>query len=75
MARSSLGKEAQEEKQTERLPTHFDLVRITASKREVNLAPNTIRALFTQGLRAYRHGKMVFFSKSELEMLIRSKAA
>ena len=53
---------------------NFDLVRLSKSKQIVDLAPNTIRALSEQGLRLYRSGKMVFFSRNELEHFIRSRA-
>ena len=50
---------------------NFDLVRLSKSKQAVDLAPNTIRAFAQKGLRLFRHGKMVFFSRSELAALIR----
>jgi hypothetical protein len=50
----------------------FDLKRLSNSKESVDLAPNTIRAFAKRGLRLYRHGKMVFFSQSELEDFIRT---
>jgi hypothetical protein len=54
---------------------NFDLVRLSKSKQTVDLAPNTIRAFAEQGLRLYRHGKMVFFSRSELAALIKARAS
>lgn len=53
-------------------PTNFDLVRLTKSKREVDLSPNTIRAYGELGLRLHRVGKAVFFSRTELVNLITS---
>lgn len=52
--------------------TNFDLVRISQAKREVSLAPNTIRHYGQLGLRLHRVGKCVFFSRSELTNLITS---
>ncbi len=52
--------------------TNFDLCRISHAKREVDLAPNTIRAYGGLGLRLHRVGKVVFFSRSELTNLITS---
>jgi hypothetical protein len=54
--------------------TNFDLVRIAKSKREVDLAPNTIRAYAREGLSLYRKGRAVFFSRSELAEHIRATA-
>lgn len=51
-------------------PLNFDLCRISHAKREVDLAPNTIRAY--AGLGLHRVGKVVFFSRSELMNLITS---
>jgi len=59
--------------QTEIAPS-FDLVRLSRSKEICDFAPNIIRKFFREGLRAYRVGKMVMFSKSELAALIRSRA-
>jgi hypothetical protein len=53
----------------------FDLCRILHSKEAVSLCSNTIRAYFKQGLNCYRKGKVVFFSKSELEAFIRRGGA
>jgi hypothetical protein len=53
----------------------FDLVRLSKSKREVDASPNTIRAFAKSGLRLYRCGKAVWFSKSELEQFIRARGA
>ena len=49
----------------------FDLFRISKAKAAVDLAPNTLRAYARQGLRSYRRGKVVFFSKRELDAFIR----
>ena len=49
----------------------FDLVRLNASKRHVDLAPNTIRAYAKEGLNLYRKGKAVFFSRAELAAFIK----
>ncbi len=61
------------EVQTESAPV-FDLVRLSKSKQAVDLAPNTIRAFAEQGLRLFRHGKMVFFSRTELAAFIKTRA-
>jgi hypothetical protein len=53
---------------------NFDLVRLSKSKQSVDLAPNTIRAFAEQGLRLFRSGKMVWFSRTELEHFIKSRA-
>ena len=53
---------------------NFDLVRLSKSKAIVDVSPNTIRAYAKQGLRLFRCGKPVFFSKTELEHFIRSKS-
>ena len=52
----------------------FDLVRLSKSKESVDLAPNTIRSFAAQGLRLYRHGKMVFFSRVELADFIKGRS-
>jgi len=52
----------------------FDLARLTHAKDIVDISPNTIRSYFDQGLNRYKLGKAVFFSISELEGFIRSKA-
>ena len=46
--------------------TSFDLVRISRARAEVSLAPNTIRAYSELGLRLFKVGKVVFFSRTEL---------
>ena len=52
--------------------SNWELCRISHAKREVDLAPNTIRAYGKLGLRLHRVGKVVFFSRSELTNLITS---
>ncbi len=52
----------------------FDLVRLSQSKKAVDLAPNTIRAYGRDGLKIYRMGKAAFFSRTELEEFIRKTA-
>jgi hypothetical protein len=53
----------------------FEMQRLTRSKETVDICPNTIRSYATQGLRLYRVGKAVFFSKTELEQFIRTKGS
>ena len=53
-------------------PLAFDLVRLSKAKKEVDLAPNTIRAYSEHGLRIFRVGKAAFFSRNELANLITS---
>jgi hypothetical protein len=54
----------------------FDLFRISHSKREVDLAPNTIRKLSREnGLRIYWVGSAAFVSKTELQTIIRVTSA
>lgn len=52
----------------------FDFFRISHSKREVDLSPNTVRAFAKEGLRLYRSGKITFVSKTELGFFIRNRA-
>jgi hypothetical protein len=52
----------------------FEYVRLGKSKREVDVCSNTIRQYGAQGLRLYRVGRAVFFSRAELAEFIRSKA-
>jgi len=49
------------------------MVRLTKSKDVVDLCSNTIRDYATRGLRLYRCGKAVFFSKAELAEFIRNE--
>jgi hypothetical protein len=58
-----------------KLEQSFDMVRLTKSKQAVDLAPNTLRAYARQGLRFYKMGRAVFFSKAELEAFIRAQAS
>jgi hypothetical protein len=55
----------------EQQSTSFDLVRLSKSKKAVDLAPNSIRAYAKEGLNLYRKGRAVFFSRAELEQHIR----
>jgi hypothetical protein len=68
--KASLDKTVQNESASD-----FDLVRLSKSKEICDLAPNTIRSFAAQGLRLFRHGKMVFFSKSELRQFITTRGA
>lgn len=52
----------------------FDLVRITAAKREVGVCSNTIRAYAREGLAIYHKGRAAFFSRTELAEHIRRTA-
>ena len=51
---------------------NFDLVRLTKSKREVDLSANTIRSYAEHGLQLHRVGRAVFFSRTQLANLITS---
>jgi len=48
----------------------FDLFRISKSKKEVDLAPNTVRSYIEEGLPFYKRGKATFISKKELAAFI-----
>ena len=48
------------------------MFRLTKAKREVDLAPNTIRAYSKRGLRIYHQGKAAFVSRCELADFIRT---
>ncbi len=50
----------------------FDLIRISRSKSEVGICPNTVRAYGRLGLRIHHVGKATFFSRTELANLITS---
>lgn len=50
-----------------------DLIRISHSKTACGLCPNSVRNLFAQGLTCYRVGRASFFSRSELENLIKRR--
>lgn len=49
----------------------FDLFRLSKSKAVVDLAPNTLRSYFKDGLTYYKRGKCIFVAKSEVEDFIR----
>ena len=49
----------------------FDLFRLSKSKAAVDLAPNTLRAYFKDGLNFYKRGKAIFVSRTEVEAYIR----
>jgi hypothetical protein len=61
----------QEHSKSEAKPVNFAMFRLTKSKVEVGLSPNTLRAYNRQGLAFYRRGKCVFISRAELENFIR----
>jgi len=48
-----------------------DLFRLSKSKAVVDLAPNTIRAYFKDGLNFYKRGKAIFVSRTEVDAYIR----
>jgi hypothetical protein len=48
----------------------FDLFRLSKSKREVDLSPNTLRAYFKMGLPKYQMGRAMFISRSQLHAFI-----
>jgi len=56
-------------------PIGFDLFRLTKSKREVDLSPNTLRAYFKEGLPHYRMGKAIFVSRTQLQQFITSRGS
>lgn len=51
----------------------FDLFRLSKSKKEVDLSPNTLRAYFKQGLAYYKMGKAIFISRAQLHHFITSR--
>lgn len=53
----------------------FEMVRLSHSKEICDVSPNCIRGYGKRGLRIYKVGKSAYFSKSELEQFIRSRAA
>ena len=55
--------------------TGFDLFRLSKSKKEVDLSPNTIRAYFKRGLAFYKMGKAIFISRAQLHQFITTKGA
>jgi hypothetical protein len=56
---------------SEAKPVNFAMFRLTKSKAEVGVSPNTLRAYNRAGLPFYRRGKCVFISRAELETFIR----
>ena len=58
---------------TAQLTGTFDLFRLSKSKAVVDLAPNTIRAYFMEGLPFYKRGKAIFVSRTEVEAFLRSE--
>ena len=48
----------------------FDLFRLSKSKREVDVSPNTLRGYFKLGLAYYKMGKAIFVSRSQLQAFI-----
>ena len=54
--------------------TPFEMVRLSHSKREVDTTPNQIRFYAKHGLRLYRLGKAVYFSRIEFADFIRRNA-
>lgn len=48
-----------------------DLVRLSKSKKAVDLCPNAVRGFAKRGLKLYRAGRAVFFSRTELENFIK----
>lgn len=50
----------------------FDLFRLSKSKVAVDLAPNTLRAYFKDGLNFYKRGRAIFVSRAEVEAYIRN---
>lgn len=55
-------------------PNNFEMFRLERSSEEVGVSRSTIIRWVAEGLRAYRVGKMVFISKSELEAFIRVRS-
>ena len=53
----------------------FRMVRLTKSKKTVDLSPNTIRQYSKEGLNLYRLGRAVFFNSQELEEFIKTRGA
>lgn len=56
---------------SEARPVNFAMFRLTKSKAEVGISPNTLRSYNRQGLNFYRRGKCVFISRAELETFIK----
>lgn len=55
-------------------PDSFEMFRLSAAKKTVDICPNTLRSYHAAGLPFYRIGKAVFISKAELAAFIRGKA-
>jgi hypothetical protein len=53
----------------------FDLFRLSKSKREVDLSPNTLRAYFKRGLPHFKMGKAIFISRAQLHQFITTHGA
>ena len=53
----------------------FDLFRLSKSKKEADLAPNTVRAYAKQGLPIFKVGRSCWVSRTELANFIRTRAA
>ncbi len=53
----------------------FDLFRLSKSKREVDLSPNTLRSYFKRGLAHYKMGKAVLVSRTQLQQFILKEGA
>lgn len=51
----------------------FDLVRITRTKRELDICPNEIRKMAKRGLKIYGQGRMRFVSRREVARFIRNE--
>jgi hypothetical protein len=52
----------------------YDLFRVSRSKKEVDISPNTLRTYMKAGLPAYRMGKACFVSRSQLQQFIFANA-
>lgn len=52
----------------------FEMFRLSNSKSEVDLAPNTLRWYHEHGLPFYHQGKAVFVSRLELAEFIKTKS-
>jgi len=53
----------------------FDLFRLSHSKREVGVCPNTLRKFFKEGLPCYKKGKAVFVSRAQFAQFVMQSAA
>ncbi len=54
-------------------PAQFDLFRLSKAKAIVDLSPNTLRSFHQRGLPFYRSGRIVFVSKADLAIFMRSQ--